>query len=100
MPHLLKRAQDPTAPPAHFRRALGRTHEPLERRVLLAASAVINEIHYAPDVKTEQVEFIELLNPGDQPLDLSGARFTNGVDYTFPSGASLPAGGYLVVTQN
>src|SRR5215207_6771299 len=76
------------------------THESLERRLLLAASVVINEIHYDPDVKTEQVEFIELHNPGDQPLDLSGAQFTNGVTYTFPNGTSLAPGGYLVVGEN
>src|SRR5918993_1349976 len=77
-----------------------RSPELLEQRVLLAASVVINEIHYDPDVKTEQVEFIELHNPGDQPFGLGGASFTNGVSYTFPGGASLPAGGDLVVTEN
>ena len=29
-----------------------------------AASIVINEIHYNPDLKTEHVEFIELFNMG------------------------------------
>src|SRR3954470_8471715 len=47
--------------------------ETLERRVLLTGSVVINEIHYHPDVKTEAVEFVEITNPGDAPVDLSGA---------------------------
>jgi len=74
--------------------------ERLELRRLFAGSAVINEIHYNPDVSTELVEFIELTNPGDAPLDLGGASFTNGIAYTFPAGTMLPAGGYVVVTQD
>lgn len=61
------------------------------------AEVVINEIHYDPDVKTERVEFIELFNPGSAAVDLSGAAFSRGVDYTFPSGTVLEAGEYLVV---
>ena len=33
-------------------------------------------------------------------MNLSGARFSQGIDYTFPDGTMLPAGGYLVVTQD
>ena len=64
------------------------------------AEVVINEIHYDPDNKLQHVEFIELHNPGSAAVDLSGASFTNGVAYTFASGTILPAGGYLVVTQD
>src|SRR3954452_18165891 len=74
--------------------------EPLERRLLLAGSVVINEIHYHPNVKTEAVEFVELTNPGDAAVDLSGAAFTSGVAYTFPAGTTLAPGGYLVVAEN
>src|SRR5687768_193071 len=56
--------------------------ESLERRVLFAGNVVINEIHYNPDVKTQLVEFVELHNSGDAPVDLSGASFTKGVGYT------------------
>jgi hypothetical protein len=72
--------------------------ESLEPRHLLAV--VINEIHYDPHIATEQVEFIELHNTGLSAVDLSGWRIDEGVDFTFPSGASIAAGGYLVVTQN
>ncbi len=61
---------------------------------------VINELHTNPDIKTELVEFIELYNYGSVAVDLSGWSFTEGVFYTFPAGAMLPAGGYVVVAQN
>ena len=66
----------------------------------VSAQVVINEIHYAPDVKTELVEFIELHNAGAGAVNLSGWQFTDGVAYTFPNGTMLAAGGYLVVAQN
>ncbi|MBT3199395.1 MAG: LEPR-XLL domain-containing protein [Phycisphaerales bacterium] len=60
---------------------------------------VINEIHYDPDVRTELVEFIELYNGGDAPVDMSGWYFSDGVDFTFGAGTTIPAGGYLVIGQ-
>jgi hypothetical protein len=66
----------------------------------LSAQIVINEIHCAPDVKTELVEFIELYNAGGSAVNLSGWQFTEGVTYTIPNGTTLAAGGYLVVAQN
>jgi len=66
----------------------------------LPAQVVINEIHYAPDVKTELVEFLELYNAGNSAVNLSGWQFTDGIAFTFPNGTTLAAGGYLVVAQN
>src|SRR4051794_1255325 len=81
--------------------AVGRIpFQSLEDRRLFSGSVVINEIHYAPDVATEQTEFVELTNPGDAPVDLSGAAFTNGIAYTFPAGTSLAPNAYLVVAQD
>ncbi len=65
-----------------------------------AARVVINEIHYDPDLKYEWVEFVELHNPGPADVDLSGWHFSDGISYTFAAGATLPAGGYAVVTQD
>jgi hypothetical protein len=45
-------------------------------------------------------EFIELHNIGTTALDLSGVRFTNGLDYTFPAGTTLAAGAYTVVAKS
>jgi hypothetical protein len=63
-------------------------------------NVVINEIHYDPDVKTELVEFIELHNTATEDIDLSGWYFSNSVSYRFEAGATLPAGGYVIVAQN
>jgi hypothetical protein len=63
-------------------------------------SVMINEIHYNPDLAQELVEFIELYNPSDSAIDISGWQFTNGITYTFPAGTTIAAGGYLVVTED
>ncbi len=70
--------------------------------ILLQAGpeVVINELHVDPDVKTEHVEFVELYNAGTEAVSLAGWRLDGGVFYTFPAGTSLPAGGYLIVTQD
>ncbi len=61
-------------------------------------AAIINEIDYAPTDSTNPAEFIELHNPGDSALDLSGWKFDSGIDYVFPAGTALPAHGYLVIS--
>jgi hypothetical protein len=63
-------------------------------------SVVINEIHYDPDVKTELVEFVELHNAGTRDIDISGWYFSDGISFQFPNGTILPAGGYIVVTED
>jgi len=63
-------------------------------------SVVINEIHYNPDVKTELIEFVELHNTAAEDIDLSGWCFRSGISYRFGAGATLPAGGYIIVAQN
>ena len=67
---------------------------------MVKAGVVINEIHCAPDVKTEPVEFVELHNSGSAPVDVSGWALTAGVRFTLPAGTSIPAEGYLVVAQD
>jgi len=63
----------------------------------VAGAVVINEIHYAPADKTRPIEFIELWNVGDRPVDLSGWRLADAVQYTFPPETTLPAQGFVVV---
>jgi len=67
---------------------------------LVPNTAVINEIHYKPADKTSLEEFIELHNPGDTALNLSGWTLSDAVTFTFPGGTTLPAGGYLIVAEN
>jgi hypothetical protein len=70
----------------------------------LAASAradvVINEIFYhAPD-DLDNVQFIELHNTANQPVDLGGWKLAKGAKYTFPAKSTIDANGYLVVCKN
>jgi hypothetical protein len=59
-------------------------------------AVVVNEIFYhAPGASLEQ--WIELYNKGASPVDLSGWRFTEGIDFNFQTGTIIPAGGYLVI---
>ena len=66
---------------------------------LLLNNLRISEFIYKPNGGSDY-EFIELLNTGSTALDLSGVRFTNGVDYTFPAGTSLTAGAFTVVCRS
>lgn len=66
----------------------------------MLAGVVINEFHYDPDDATEKVEFIELHNSDAANVDLSGWRIDEAVNYTFPVGANIAAGGYVVVAQD
>ncbi|RPI05648.1 MAG: T9SS C-terminal target domain-containing protein [Ignavibacteriae bacterium] len=64
----------------------------------------ITELHYHPlgeaGVDEKEFEFIELKNFGATPIDLGGMTFTQGITYTFPSGASIKSGGHLVLASN
>jgi hypothetical protein len=61
-------------------------------------TVVINEIFYHPP-EERPGEFIELHNRGAAAADLSGFSFTDGIDFTFPGGASIAPGGYLVLAR-
>src|SRR5690349_14062829 len=68
----------------------------------IADPVVINEIMYhpAPAIPEDTgQEWIELYNKGPSAIDLSGWKFTKGIDFTF-SNLTLPAGGYIVVAAN
>ncbi len=62
----------------------------------------ITEVMYQPQATSgsSDYEFIELQNIGPGTLDLSGVRFTNGLDYTFPAGTTLAAGAFIVVVND
>ena len=63
---------------------------------VVSTDVVINEIFYhAMGDGPEQ--WIELYNKGAAAVDLSGWKFSEGVDFGFPAATSIPAGGYLVV---
>ena len=85
------------------------------------AQVVINEIHYHPieipafdtagnpvytgtttpaDLTDDVHEFVELQNAGNSAVDVSGWKLAGGIDFTFPAGASIAAGGYAVLAKN
>ena len=59
---------------------------------------VISEVMVAPH--NPEAEFIELANTGESTLDLTGVRFTRGVDFSFAQGTALLPGEYLLVVRN
>lgn len=61
---------------------------------------VINEIMYDPISANNDHEYIEIYNQGTNSVDLSGWRFTSGIDFAFPGGISIGPGDYLVVARN
>jgi hypothetical protein len=62
----------------------------------------ITEIMYQPAAPSgsSDYEYIELQNIGSTTLDLSGVRFTNGLEHTFGAGTTLAPGAYLVVVND
>ncbi len=66
----------------------------------LIRNVVINEIMYHPISDSDDDEYIELFNQSPTSADISGWRFTDGIDLTFPAGTTIPAGGYMVVAKN
>lgn len=64
------------------------------------AAVAINEIHYRPLNKLDQTEFVELVNSGATPLNVSGWKLEGAVSYALPSGTQIAPGGFLVIAQN
>jgi hypothetical protein len=60
---------------------------------------VISEIMYHP-AGDELLEFIEIQNVGTTTLDLTGVRFTKGIDFDFPDGTTIAAGAYFLVVAD
>jgi hypothetical protein len=63
----------------------------------------VSELMYHPletgNPNDPNTEFIELTNILGQSINLSLVRFTNGIDYTFPS-FELPSGSYCLVVKD
>lgn len=71
---------------------------------------VISEIMYNPpepsgaelavSAENDDYEFIELKNVSSSAIDLTGVRFTKGVDFDFPDGTMLEAGARILAVKN
>jgi hypothetical protein len=64
----------------------------------VAENLRITEIMYHPDNDPND-EFIELTNIGSETINLNLVKFTNGIDFTFPS-IDLAPGEFTVIVQD
>jgi hypothetical protein len=67
---------------------------------LRTPDVLISEIFYDPISGNDLDEWLELFNPGAAAVDVSGWKFTDGVDFTIPAGTSIQAGKWLVVAKD
>ncbi|HQH71376.1 MAG TPA: lamin tail domain-containing protein, partial [bacterium] len=74
-------------------------NQPAQDVAFLRANLKITELMYNPSA-AGNYEFIELHNAHPEtPLILSGVEFTDGIQFRFPEGTSIPPQGYLVLAQ-
>lgn len=61
---------------------------------------VITEIMYnPPESGNDTLEFLELHNPSTTAsINLEGYYFSSGIEYTFPAGASMAPGSYVLIS--
>ncbi len=79
-------------------------HYPMQSRTFGAANSgprigpvMISEIMYAPPGANDDLEFIELLNLTDSPINLASWKFDEGVDFTFGNVTIQPRSTLVVV---
>lgn len=85
-----------TLVPAPQRR--GETPGPSSRATALTVSEIM--YHPRPRADGRSAEFIELYNSDLIAQDMTGFRISGSIDYTFPDGYRLPAGGYAVIARD
>ncbi|MDB4550168.1 lamin tail domain-containing protein, partial [Akkermansiaceae bacterium] len=54
-----------------------------------STNLVISELNYHPQSDDDAVEFIELMNIGNNAIDLSGVEFIRGVTFNFDQNSTL-----------
>ncbi|MGI9239825.1 MAG: CotH kinase family protein [Verrucomicrobiales bacterium] len=65
-----------------------------------ATNLVVSELMYHPPDTAVGAEFVELQNIStDEMVDLTGVAFTAGIDYGFPTGATLAPGERFVIPE-
>jgi hypothetical protein len=67
---------------------------------ILIRDIVINELMYNPISGNDDDQYVELYNKGTNAVSLAGWQFVSGINYTFPTNASLAPGAYLVIARN
>jgi CotH kinase protein/Lamin Tail Domain len=61
---------------------------------------VINEIMHHPPGDRDDWQYVELFNPGNASVDLSGWSFSKGIKYVFPRQTMVPGNGFVVVCRD
>jgi hypothetical protein len=68
------------------------------------SNLTVTELYYNPPMSNgvdgEEFEFLELRNTGPDPLDVGGATFTQGINYTFTNGTIIAPGSFFVLARN
>ena len=64
------------------------------------SNLVISEIMYHPSAPHSEAEFVELLNPSRERIDLTGVSFTDGIRFAFRAGTELGPGDRILVVFN
>ena len=65
-----------------------------------STNLVISELMYHPADPDAEGEFIELLNIAEEPIDLTGVSFTDGIEFTFPADVILAPGERVLLVAN
>ena len=63
----------------------------------------ISEIHYNPSGDTDATEFVEIVNIGNETVDLTGVHFLDGIGYEFLPGDSVLAldpGQFILIAKD
>ena len=59
---------------------------------------LLSEIYYN-DTQNGDEEFLEILNPGAEPVQLGGFSLQNAVEYTFPNGTAIAPGERIILAN-
>ncbi|MCC7505966.1 MAG: lamin tail domain-containing protein [Saprospiraceae bacterium] len=66
-----------------------------------SAQVVITEIMYnPPESGTDSLEYVELFNKSNSPLDVSGWNFTQGFEFVFPASSTINPNSYIVIAKS
>jgi hypothetical protein len=68
------------------------------------SALAITEIMYHPRpfslTNSDDVEFVELKNTGNNPIELTGLEFSEGLQFSFTNGTYLPPGDFFVLVRD
>ncbi|MEN8797124.1 MAG: lamin tail domain-containing protein [Akkermansiaceae bacterium] len=65
-----------------------------------SSNLVISELNYHPPLGQEGREFIELLNISDETIELGGASFSDGIDFTFAPNTTLEPNERILIVKD